>query len=65
MESGSRQVSPIVVEDFSMRLSHIDRMNALSDALPKIDFNYYRKLVSDPTLVDKLQKEVRFFSSQS
>ena len=35
------------------------RMNALSDALPKIDFGYYRKMVSDPTLVDKLQKEVR------
>ena len=34
-------------------------MNALSDALPKIDFNYYRKMVADPTLVDKLQKEVR------
>jgi hypothetical protein len=37
----------------------IFRMNALSDALPKIDFGYYRKLVADPTLVDKLQKEVR------
>ncbi len=35
------------------------RMNALSDALPKIDFDYYRKMVADPTLVDKLQKEVR------
>jgi hypothetical protein len=34
-------------------------MNALSDALPKIDFGYYRNMVSDPTLVDKLQKEVR------
>jgi hypothetical protein len=34
-------------------------MNALSDALPKIDFDYYRKMVADPTLVDKLQKEVR------
>jgi len=34
-------------------------MNALSDALPKIDFSYYRKMVSDPALVDKLQKEVR------
>lgn len=34
-------------------------MNGLSDALPKIDFDYYRKMVSDPTLVDKLQKEVR------
>jgi len=33
-------------------------MNSLSDSLPKIDFNYYRKLVGDPTLVDKLQKEV-------
>jgi hypothetical protein len=34
-------------------------MNALSDALPKIDFDYYRKMVPDTTLVDKLQKEVR------
>jgi hypothetical protein len=34
-------------------------MNSLTDALPKIDFSYYRKIVSDPTLVDKLQKEVR------
>lgn len=34
-------------------------MNSLSDALPKIDFAYYRKLVPDPTLVDKLQKEVK------
>jgi len=34
-------------------------MNALSDALPKIDFDYYRKMVADPALVDKLQKEVR------
>jgi hypothetical protein len=34
-------------------------MNALSDALPKIDFDYYRKMVPDPALVDKLQKEVR------
>lgn len=34
-------------------------MNALSDSLPKIDFDYYRKMVSDPTLVDKLKKEVR------
>ncbi|CAF0890255.1 unnamed protein product [Adineta ricciae] len=33
------------------------KMNALSDTLPKIDFSYYRKMVSDPTLVDKLQKE--------
>lgn len=33
------------------------KMNSLSDSLPKIDFNYYRKLVGDPTLVDKLQKE--------
>lgn len=33
------------------------KMNALSDALPKIDFNYYRRMVSDPSLVDKLQKE--------
>jgi hypothetical protein len=33
-------------------------MNALSDSLPKIDFDYYRKLVPDQTLVDKLQKEV-------
>jgi len=33
------------------------KMNALSDALPKIDFDYYRKMVSDPSLVDKLQKE--------
>jgi len=36
-------------------------MNALSDTLPKIDFDYYRKMVADPTLVDKLQKEVRKF----
>jgi hypothetical protein len=34
-------------------------MNALSDTLPKIDFDYYRKMVADPTLVDKLKKEVR------
>jgi hypothetical protein len=34
-------------------------MNALSDTIPKIDFDYYRKMVGDPTLVDKLQKEVR------
>jgi hypothetical protein len=34
-------------------------MNTLSDALPKIDFNAYRKLMADPALVDKLQKEVR------
>jgi len=33
------------------------KMNALSDALPKIDFASYRKMVADPTLVDKLQKE--------
>jgi hypothetical protein len=33
------------------------KMNALSDALPKIDFGYYRKMVADPSLVDKLQKE--------
>lgn len=33
------------------------KMNALPDALPKIDFSYYRRMVSDPTLVDKLQKE--------
>jgi len=33
------------------------KMNALSDALPKIDFGYYRKMVTDPSLVDKLQKE--------
>ncbi|CAF0983203.1 unnamed protein product [Rotaria sordida] len=33
------------------------KMNALSDGLPKIDFDYYRKMVADPTLVDKLQKE--------
>ncbi|CAF3178177.1 unnamed protein product [Rotaria socialis] len=33
------------------------KMNALTDALPKIDFEYYRKMVSDPSLVDKLQKE--------
>jgi len=33
------------------------KMNAFSDALPKIDFDYYRKLIPDPTLVDKLQKE--------
>jgi hypothetical protein len=37
-------------------------MNSLTDALPKIDFAYYRKLVADPTLVDKLQKEVRIIS---
>jgi hypothetical protein len=40
-------------------------MNALSDTLPKIDFDYYRKMVPDPTLVDKLQKEVRRFFSDS
>jgi acyl-coenzyme A synthetase/AMP-(fatty) acid ligase len=34
-------------------------MNALSDTLPKIDFDYYRKMVADPSLVDKLKKEVR------
>ena len=34
-------------------------MNSLTDTLPKIDFSYYRKIVADPTLVDKLQKEVR------
>jgi hypothetical protein len=34
-------------------------MNALSDTLPKIDFDYYRKMVADPSLVDKLKKEMR------
>lgn len=33
------------------------KMNSLSDSLPKIDFNSYRKMVADPSLVDKLQKE--------
>jgi len=32
-------------------------MNTLSDTLPKIDFEYYKKLVPDPSLVEKLQKE--------
>lgn len=35
------------------------RMNSFPDSLPKIDFSYYRRLVSDPSLVDKLQKEVK------
>jgi hypothetical protein len=45
----------MIIIDFLL----IFRMNALSDALPKIDFGYYRKMVTDPSLVDKLQKEVR------
>ncbi|CAF2803350.1 unnamed protein product [Rotaria sp. Silwood2] len=35
----------------------IKPMNALLDGLPNIDFNYYQRMVLDPTLVDKLQGE--------
>ncbi|CAF1033363.1 unnamed protein product [Didymodactylos carnosus] len=41
----------------SKTFQYASKMNSLPESLPKIDFNYYKKLVPDASFVDKIQKE--------